>query len=321
MKITFFDITDLEKERFEKELQGHDVTFFQERIQDVDLVQFNLSEVLCVFIHSKVSEDILSKCSNLKLVATRSTGVDNIDQEYCRNNNIQVKNVPLYGENTVAEHVFALMLSISRRIEKSINRTKSGNFSTNGLQGFDLKDKTLGLIGGGRIGMHVARIAKSFGMHVRVYDINKDNFMAEVLNFKYVPLDELLAVSDIISLHVPQNKYTENIISKETIQKMKDGVVIINTARGGLIDTDALIEAIDNKKVSGAGLDVIAGEELLFEENIFNSPTSKAAKLISQQSKKLIDNENVVITPHNAFNSIEAVNRIIDTTVENILSL
>ena len=320
MKITFFDITDLEKERFIKELQGHEVTFFEEKIQDVDLAKFNLSEVLCVFIHSKVSEDILSKCPNLKLVATRSTGIDHINQEYCRNNNIQVKSVPLYGENTVAEHVFALMLSISRRIEKSINRTKSGNFSTNGLQGFDLKDKTLGLIGGGRIGLHVARIAKSFGMHVRVYDINKDDFMAEVLNFKYVSFDELLAVSDVISLHVPQNKYTENIISKEAIQKMKDGVIVINTARGGLIDTDALIEAINNKKVGGAGLDVIAGEEVLFEENIFNSPTSSAAQLISQ-SKRLIDNENVVITPHNAFNSIEAVNRIIDTTVENILTI
>ncbi|MCL2860168.1 MAG: NAD(P)-binding domain-containing protein [Oscillospiraceae bacterium] len=320
MKITFFEITNLEKERFEKELQGHDVVFFEEKIQDVNTDKFSSSEVLCVFIHSRVSEDILSKCPNLKLVATRSTGVDHIDQKYCQNNNIQIKNVPLYGENTVAEHVFALMLSISRRIEKSINRTKSGNFSTNGLQGFDLKDKTIGLIGGGRIGMHVARIARSFGMHVRVYDINKDDFMAEVLNFKYVSLDELLATSDIISLHVPQNKYTENIISKETIQKMKDGVVIINTARGGLIDTDALIEAIDNKKISGAGLDVIAGEELLFEENIFNSPTSSAAQLISQ-SKRLVDNENVVITPHNAFNSIEAVNRIIDTTVENILNV
>ena len=196
-------------------------------------------------------------------------------------------------------------------------RSIQGSFTTDGLQGFDLKDKTIGIIGGGRIGLHVARIAKSFGMHVRVYDIHQDTFLAELINFKYVSLEELLKTSDIVSLHVPLNKYTEHIINEDSLKLFKKGALLINTARGGLVDTDALLKALDNKTLSGAGLDVIEGEELLVEENIFNSPIEKAAKLIVA-SKKLLDNENVVLTPHNAFNSIEAVNRIIDTTIDNL---
>ena len=176
MVISFFEIIDMEKERFEKELSEHTLKFFDKKIQDVNIEEYIDSNVLCVFIYSKVSSEILEKCKNIKLVTTRSTGMDHIDLEYCKNNNIIVKNVPLYGENTVAEHTLALMLSISRRIAKSISRMHSISFSTDGLQGFDLNDKTLGIIGGGRIGLHVARMAKSFGMHVRVYDINQDSF-------------------------------------------------------------------------------------------------------------------------------------------------
>ena len=156
-------------------------------------------------------------------------------------------------------------------------------------------------------------------MHVRVYDINQDSFLAELINFKYVPLEELLSSSDIISLHVPLNKYTEHMINKTSINQIKDGAVLINTARGGLVETSALIDALKTGKLSGAGLDVIEGEEYLIEENIFNSPIEKAAKLIVE-SKQLLENENVVLTPHNAFNSIEAVNRIIDTSIENIMN-
>ena len=186
--------------------------------------------------------------------------------------------------------------------------------------GFDLKDKTIGIIGGGRIGLHVARMARSFGMHVRVYDIHEDSFLSELINFKYVTLDELFKTSDIISLHVPYNKYTAHIINKDSIQKMKDGVLIINTARGGLINNKDLIDALDSGKIYGAGLDVLEGEEFLFEENISNSPVENAAKIIVE-SKLLSEKPNVVITPHNAFNSIEAVYRIIDTTVDNILQI
>ena len=182
----------------------------------------------------------------------------------------------------------------------------------------DLENKTIGIIGGGRIGLHVARIAKGFGMHVRIYDIHQDDFLAELINFKYISLEELYKTSDIVTLHIPLNKHTQHIINKNSLKFFKSGSILINTSRGALIETKALIEALKNGTLSGVGLDVIEGEELLIEENIFNSPIEKAAKLIVE-SKQLLDNENVVLTPHNAFNSIEAVNRIIDTTISNLM--
>lgn len=318
MKIAFFEVTNIEKKKFENALQGNEILVFEKTIQEVDIEYYKDCEIICVFIHSEVTKDIINQMKNLKLICTRSTGTDHIDIETCNKKEIKIKNVPLYGENTVAEHTFALILSLSRKIHKSYVRSVQGKFSTDGLQGFDLEDKTIGIIGGGRIGLHVARIAKGFGMHVRVYDINQDNFLAELINFKYASLDELLKTSDIVTLHVPLNKYTEHIISKDSLKKFKKGALLINTARGSLVDTEALLDALKDGTLSGAGLDVIEGEELLIEENIFNSPVEKAAKLIVA-SKQLLDNENVVLTPHNAFNSIEAVNRIIDTTINNIL--
>lgn len=320
MVITFFEINNIEKEKISKKLKGHTLRFFEDTIQNVDEAKYKDSDVISVFIHSKVNKDKIDECNNLKLIATRSTGQDHIDLKYCASKNILVKNVALYGENTVAEHTFALMLALSRKIHESYTATIQGKFTTAGLMGFDLKGKTIGIIGGGRIGLHIARMARSFGMHVRVYDINQDLFLAELINFKYVSLYELFKISDIISLHVPLNKQTTHMINKETISKMKDGVLIINTARGGLINNPDLIDALESGKIYGAGLDVLEGEEFLFEENLSNSPIENAAKIIVE-SKLLSEKPNVVITPHNAFNSIEAVERIIDTTVDNIFQL
>lgn len=317
MKIAFFETTEHERHMFEEAFKENNLVFFEEEIQNVDIDKFKDADIISVFVHSKVSEDILDEMTNLKMITTRSTGVDHIDSNYCKEKEIAIKNVPLYGENTVAEHTFALILSLSRKIHKSYIRTINGNFSPDGIQGFDLEDKTLGIIGGGRIGLHVARMAKSFGMHVRVYDIKEDEFLAELINFKYVSLDDIYKDSDIISLHVPLNDATYHMINKDSIKKFKKGAVLINTARGGLVDTEIVLNALEDGTLSGVGLDVIEGEELLLEENIFNSPVEKAGKLIAE-SKKLLENENVVITPHNAFNSIEAVNRIINKTIENI---
>ena len=320
MKIGFFEVSNFEKEKFENILQENEVLMFDNPIQEVNISYYKDCEIICVFVHSDVNKEIIKQLPNLKLICTRSTGTDHIDIDTCNQKEILVKNVPVYGENTVAEHTFALILSLSRKIHKSYVRSVQGKFSTDGLQGFDLEDKTIGIIGGGRIGLHVARIAKGFGMHVRVYDINQDGFLAELINFKYVSLDELLQTSDIVTLHIPLNKSTEHIINKNSFKKFKTGSLLINTARGSLVETEALIEALKNGTLAGAGLDVIEGEELLIEENIFNSPIEKAAKLIVA-SKQLLDNENVVLTPHNAFNSIEAVNRIINTTINNILQV
>jgi len=320
MIISIFEATELEKKHFQEKLQGHILNFFEQAIQSVDKQEYIDSNVISVFVHSKVTEKNIKNCKNLKMVCTRSTGIDHIDKEYLEHNNIVLKNVPLYGENTVAEHTFALMLALSRKINESYTNTINGLFSTDGLMGFDLKDKTIGIIGGGRIGLHVARMARSFGMHVRVYDINQDNFLAEIINFKYLNLDELLKVSDIVSLHVPYNKDTHHMINTDSITKMKDGAILINTARGGLVDTQSLITALRNGKLYGAGLDVLEGEEFLSEESIIDLPAENAAKII-KQNKDLTNLSNVVITPHNAFNSIEAVIRIINKTVENIQTL
>lgn len=321
MIISFFEVTDIEKKEFDKVFNTHNKTkFFKEPIQNVDYNEYKDSDVICVFIHSKVSKDIIEMCPNLKMIATRSTGTDHIDMMYANDNNIQVMNVPLYGENTVAEHTFALILSLSRKIHESYISTMNGNFSTDGLMGFDLRNKTIGIIGGGRIGLHVARMARSFGMHVRVYDIKQDEFLAEIINFKYVSLNELLEVSDIVTLHVPSNKHTNHMINSETLDHMKHGAILINTARGDLINTKDLIKSLESGKIYGAGLDVLEGENLLIEENMFNSPIKEATKVI-ENNKKLTELSNVVITPHNAFNSIEAVQRIIAKTIANINEL
>lgn len=321
MIISFFEVTDMERKEFDKVFNKHNTArFFSKPIQNVDIKEYEDSDVLCVFIHSNVSKEIINSCSNLKMIATRSTGTDHIDIEYAKNKNILIKNVPLYGENTVAEHTFALMLSLSRKINESYISTSNGNFSAKGLMGFDLKDKTIGIIGGGRIGLHVAKMARSFGMHVRVYDISKDEFLAEIINFKYVPLDELLETADIVTLHLPLNKHTHHIINSKTLEQMKNGAILINTARGNLVDTAALIHYIEKGKIYGAGLDVLEGENLLIEENLFNSPIKEASKIV-ESSKKLTSLPNVVITPHNAFNSIEAVQKIIATTILNINEL
>lgn len=322
MIISFFEVNSIEKRKFKEKLKGNTLLFFNKPIQDINYTEYEKSDVISVFVHSKVNENTIGKCTNLKLITTRSTGIDHIDINFLKLKNIVLKNVALYGENTVAEHTFALILSISRKIYKSYVKTLNSSSITDELTGFDLKNKTIGIIGGGRIGLHVAHMARSFGMHVRVYDIHEDKFLSELINFKYVSFDELLKTSDIISLHVPLNKNTINIINKDTISKMKHGVVIINTARGGLINNEDLIDGLNSKKILGAGLDVLDGEEFLFENSlpsVKNDNNIKDTAKIIIETKLLTNLPNVVITPHNAYNSIEAINRIIDTTINNIL--
>jgi len=227
--------------------------------------------------------------------------------------------VPYYGENTVAEHTFALILALSRNVHKAYVRTLKQDYSIEGLKGFDLKGKTLGIVGAGNIGMHVIRIAKSFSMHVLAYDSKPDNFLAEVLHFKYASLPEVLANSDIISLHVPDNENTHHLINKDSIKKIKKGAILINTSRGGIVDTQALIEALDKKILAGVGLDVLEGEELIKEEKQLLSDPKKAEYFGQiMRDHELLNKDNVVFTPHIAFYSQEALERILDTTVENI---
>jgi D-lactate dehydrogenase len=288
-------------------------------LQECPLTGYADADVLSVFIHSQVTRDKLDRMPNLRFIATRSTGYDHIDLEACNQRGIPVSNVPRYGENTVAEHTFALILSLSRKIHKAYQRTVAGDFSLNNLEGFDLKGKTIGVVGAGSIGLHVIRIAKGFGMNVIAYDVRPNQLIAEVLGFEYVPLETLLAESDIISLHAPYLPATHHLINAETIKLIKPGALLINTARGALVDTDALIEALNAGILSGAGLDVLEGEELIEEEErLLHAPEASEQLRAALRRHLLLRRPDVVITPHMAFFSKEARERILDTTIANI---
>jgi D-lactate dehydrogenase len=276
--------------------------------------------VLSVFIYSQLSRSLIRRLRGAKLIATRSTGFDHIDLAVCKTRKMMVSNVPAYGENTVAEHTFALILALSRNVHKAYVRTVKGDFSLEGLQGFDLKGKTLGVVGAGRIGLHVIKMAKGFGMEVLAYDIQQNPFLSEVLGFRYVPLPELLRRADIVTLHLPYRPATHHLMNQDTFRLMKRGALLINTARGGLIETHALVEALDAGIVGGAGLDVLEGEEFVKEERqVLEQDFPKERLITALKNHILLHRENVVITPHIAFDSREALQRILDTTVANIV--
>ena len=316
MKISFFEIKDWEKKYLTENLKGHKLYFFDFPLTAETAKKIKSSDIISVSIYSKIGNSVLDKISKVKLITTRSTGFDHIDLISCKERGIKVSNVPFYGENTVAEHTFALILSISRNIHKAYVKALKNDFSMEGLKGFDLEGKTIGVVGAGRIGLHVIRIAKGLGMNILACDTSQDNFLAEVLRFKYVSFEELLKSSDIISLHVPHNKYTHHLINKESIKKIKKGAILINTARGEVVETEALIEALDKKILSGAGLDVLEGEEIIKEEKRLLKREDEGESLI--KSHVLLEKENVVFTPHIGFYSDEALKRTIETTVKNI---
>lgn len=321
MKIACFEMQNWEKEfikqKFEDtcELSFHEETLSLDNVSDV-----KDADAIIIFIYSHITKEILDAMQNLKFISTMSTGFDHIDIEECKKRNIIVSTVPTYGENTVAEHAFALIFAISRRIIESHDRVVHGDFSPKGLTGFDLYGRTLGVLGVGNIGTHVIRIAKGIGMDVLAYKRTPDDKLASDLGFQFVSMDELYAQSDIITIHVPYNPETHHLLNKESFEKMKDGVIIINTARGAIIDTDALVQAIVGGKVGAAGLDVLEEEPMLSEENelLHNSVGINDLKTILEDHM-LLNNPKVLITPHNAFNSREALQRILNTTQENIL--
>ena len=316
--IVFLEATPGNREYLRQHMPG--ITRMSDcALPECPLPDYADAEVLSVFVHSQVTREVLEQMPGLRLVAARSTGYDNIDLLACNERHIPVSNVPRYGENTVAEHTFGLILSLSRKIHKAYQRTIAGDFSLEGLEGFDIKGKTLGVVGAGSIGLHVIRTAKGFGMNVIAYDTRPNPLIAEVLGFEYVPLDYLLSHADIISLHAPYTPATHHLINEESIKLIKHGALLINTARGGLVDTVALLEALDAGILSGAGLDVLEGEEFMEEEaRLLRSPEADEKLRMVIRQHILLRRPDVVITPHIAFYSREAEERILQTTVENI---
>ena len=320
MKIAFFEVEDWQKDYLKGKLSGNELSFFAEPLF-LDNINFAADcPIISPFIYSQINKDILQKLPDLKIIATRSTGFDHIDIQTAKENKVAVCNVPFYGENTVAEHTFALILALSRKLVDSVQRARTGDFTLDGLRGFDLKAKTLGIVGLGHIGLHVARIAKGFEMKVLAYDIKQDKKLAKKIGFEYAGTEELLAKSDIITLHAPDNESTHHLINSENINLIKRGAYLINTARGGLIETQALLKALSNGILAGAGLDVLEEEFLIKEEaQLLSREFPKTCDLkTALRNHILLQQKNVIITPHNAFNSNEALMRILDTTVENI---
>lgn len=325
MKTAIFEIEPWEKMAFEglgaeNELISEEKPLRGDTLEMLDLDAVADADVISTFIYSDLSRDVLQRFPKLKLVATRSTGFEHIDLDYCKEHDIQIANVPTYGENTVAEHVFALLLAISRHLIEAIDRTRRGDFSQQALRGFDLQGKTMGIIGTGNIGRHAARIARGFGMKVIAFDVEPDEDAAREIGFDYVEMTKLLRQADVVSLHVPGGKQTRNMISDDEFKLMKDGVVLINTARGAVIDSRALLHALSLGTVAAVGLDVLPEEPVVREEaELLRSAYSKEHDLEALLADHiLLRLRNVIITPHSAFNTREAVQRILDTTRANI---
>lgn len=331
MKIAFFEILEVfngkyeqEKEILEKSFFNSEISYFLEKLSRDNAALVKDTEIVSVFNGSLVDKNIINLLPNLKFINTSTTGFEHVDIDYCKEKGIKVSNIPAYASHTVAEFTFALLLNLSRKIVKANSQLREDDdFVITKLRGFDLKGKTLGVIGTGKIGKNVIKIAKGFEINVVAYDLYPDLVFAKENNFEYKSLDNVIAGSDILTLHTPYNKESHHLINKETISKMKKGVYLINTARGGLIDTEALIWGLKEGIIGGAGLDVLEEERELREEiKILSTPEAHTLKDYKTllEDHILINMPNVIVTPHVAFYSVEAEAEIIRVTIENVKS-
>ena len=320
-KVIFFETESWEKDYIEKNLSSLNPVITSEKLDETTVSKYQEAEIISTFIYSTLDSNILSKLPNLKFIATRSTGFDHIDLEYCKSKNIVVSNVPTYGAHTVAEHAFGLILTISRKLFPSVERARRGDFTSEGLEGFDLFGKTLGIVGTGNIGSNVAKIGVAFGMNILAFSHSQDSDLVSK-GVKYVILDELFSGSDIITLHLPHTPQTEHIVNMENIIKFKKGSILINTARGALVETQAIVEGLEKGILSAAGLDVLEEEVHLREEKEFLTKEYLEKVDIKTEllNHVLLTRDDVVITPHNAFNSKEAVEEILEISVANVES-
>ncbi|MBQ9009893.1 MAG: 2-hydroxyacid dehydrogenase [Clostridia bacterium] len=313
IRVAFYDAKEYDRPSFERFGRLHDMQFhFLETKLNEDTADLAKGcDVVCVFVNDTVNAAVIDKlyALGIRLIALRSAGYNNVDVRAAFGK-IHVVHVPAYSPYAVAEHAMALLLTSVRRIHKAYNRTRDFNFALNGLVGFDLHGKTVGVIGTGKIGRIFIDICRGFGMHVIAYD----RFPAGDSDIEYVSLNELFARSDIISLHCPLTEETRHLIGTEAIGKMKKGVVIVNTSRGGLIDAEALLQGIKARKVGAACLDVYEEEADIFFED-------RSGHILNDDLlSRLISMPNVIVTSHQAFLTEEALSNIAETTVSNILS-
>lgn len=334
MKIYFLETGLADEEFFEEALRGHTLHF----VDSLSEVARD-AEIFSGFIHSPIDEAFLEGHPGLMLIATRSTAYYHIDVKSCANHHVTVCRVDSYGDSVVAEHAFALLLALARRLREAMTVKASSYFSYESLRGMALKSKTLGLVGAGRVGQNMVPIARGFGMRVIACDIRRSPDLARRLGFQYVGFEELLHRSDVLSLHASLTPATYHILDEAAFAECRPGVLVINTAHGKLIHTDALIKALDEEIVGGAGLDVLGEESVLrhhawhvIREEILERMQGRSADRESSvlyperamhlakvmRLGDLLQRQNVVFTPHTAFNCAEAVERINRITVENI---
>ncbi len=320
--IIHYDASELDKEQLNRSFAetDHHLEFVSEKIKPANCN--SEAEVISVFVTSDVTREAIEAMPKLKLIALRSTGFNNVDFEAAKEHDITVVNVPFYGNETVAEFAFTMLLALTRKLPE-ILETENKQFTPDELTGFDLHGKVFGSLGTGNIGQKSLKIADGFSMKTIAFDAFPKEELQDELNFDYVGLDELLTKSDILSVHVPYLPSTHHIMNRENLSKMKPGAILINTARGELVDTGALIELLDNGHLGGACIDVIEGETLLNHINemdiLRNHANPRGTMNHSIEIDVLKKMPNVIISPHNAYNTVEAIARINGTTAKNII--
>jgi len=317
LNVAFYDSKDYMKEVFDKlnnERYQFNFKWFKEKLNPETAVLAIGCTVVSCFVNDDLSGPTVNKLAEygVQLIALRCAGFDNVDLETCHLNKISVIRAPAYSPYAVAEFAVGLMLTLIRKIYKSVERVKQYNFSLHGLTGFDIHGKTIGVIGTGKIGVCVINILEGFGVRILCYDVRKDPKVEAKESCKYVELDELLANSDIITLHAPLLKSTKYMINKNTLSKMKDGVYLINTSRGGLVNTNDLIESLKNKKIGGVALDVYEGEKNVFFENVSED------YIQDNTLTQLLAQHNVIVTGHQAFLTTEALTNIAEANLQSL---
>ena len=314
-KIAFFGAKPYDIASFDKvnEKYNYDIRYYKGHLNPNNVVLTQDTDVVCIFVNDTADAAVIDAMvdNGVKLLALRCAGFNNVDLKAAKGK-LPVVRVPAYSPYAVAEYSLALMLSLNRKIHRAYWRTRDGNFSLNGLMGFDMHGKTIGIIGTGKIARILIRLLKGFGMRILAYDLYPDMKFAGEEGISYVSLDELYRESDIISWHCPLTDQTKYMIDKDSIDKMKEGVMIINTGRGQLINTNDLIEGLKEKKIAAAGLDVYEEEGEYFYED-------KSDKIIDDDVlARLLSFNNVIVTSHQAFFTKEALHNIAETTLQNI---
>ncbi len=318
MKIIFFSSKAYDKEFFclaNKNFE-HDIRFVDAKLTSDTVRLIKNETVVCVFVNDVLDREVLTLLSkqNIKLIALRCAGFNNVDISLATELGINVVRVPAYSPSSVAEHTVCLMLSLNRKVYRAYNRVRDGNFSLNGLLGFDFSGKTLGIVGAGNIGTIVARIMGAMGMKVLVYDPVQHQ-ECHACGVEYVGIDQLFRKSDVISLHCPLNAGTRHIVNQSALAKMKQGVMLVNTGRGALLDTSAVIQGLKSKKIGYLGLDVYEQESDLFFQDL-------SCEIIQDDVfERLLTFPNVLITAHQGFFTSNAMQNIAETTLNSILKI